>query len=111
MPDVHESIEDGVATLTLNRPERLNAFSTEMLKILREAIPRLGTDPNVGAIILTGAGRAFSAGGDIKNMETRAEQTYEQRLEGMRLMHQLPALMRTTPKVIIGMINGPAAGA
>jgi 2-(1,2-epoxy-1,2-dihydrophenyl)acetyl-CoA isomerase len=111
MPDVTETIEDGVATLTLNRPDRLNAFSGEMLDALREAFPRLGSDGSVGAIVLTGAGRAFSAGGDIKGMGQRAEQTYEQRVEQLRLMHQLPLLMRMVPKVIIGMINGPAAGA
>jgi 2-(1,2-epoxy-1,2-dihydrophenyl)acetyl-CoA isomerase len=111
MADVSETIEDGIATLTLNRPDRLNAFSSEMLDLLREAFARLGNDPAVGAIVLTGAGRAFSAGGDIKGMGQRAEQTYEQRVEQLRLMHQLPLLMRTTPKVIIGMINGPAAGA
>jgi 2-(1,2-epoxy-1,2-dihydrophenyl)acetyl-CoA isomerase len=111
MADLSETIEDGIATLTLNRPDRLNAFSQDMLGLLREAFTRLGNDPAVGAIVLTGAGRAFSAGGDIKGMGQRAEQTYEQRVEQLRLMHQLPLLMRTVPKVIIGMINGPAAGA
>jgi 2-(1,2-epoxy-1,2-dihydrophenyl)acetyl-CoA isomerase len=110
-PVLLETVEDGVATLTLNRPERLNSFSPEMLGGLREAITRLGSDPAVGAIVLTGAGRAFSAGGDIKGMGQRAEQTYEQRVEQLRTMHQLPLLMRMVPKVIIGMINGPAAGA
>jgi 2-(1,2-epoxy-1,2-dihydrophenyl)acetyl-CoA isomerase len=111
MADVSETIEDGIATLTLNRPDRLNAFSQDMLGLLREAFGRLGNDPDVGVIVLTGAGRAFSAGGDIKGMGQRAEQTYEQRVEQLRLMHQLPLLMRMAPKVIIGMINGPAAGA
>jgi 2-(1,2-epoxy-1,2-dihydrophenyl)acetyl-CoA isomerase len=111
MADVSETIEDGVATLTLNRPDRLNAFSPDMLEALGEAFTRLGNDPAVGAIVLTGAGRAFSAGGDIKGMGQRAEQSYEQRVEHLRLMHRLPLLMRMTPKVIIGMINGPAAGA
>jgi 2-(1,2-epoxy-1,2-dihydrophenyl)acetyl-CoA isomerase len=110
-PVLLETVEDGVATLTLNRPDRLNSFSPEMLGGLREAITRLGSDAAVGAIILTGAGRAFSAGGDIKGMGQRAEQTYEQRVEQLRTMHQLPLLMRMVPKVIIGMINGPAAGA
>jgi 2-(1,2-epoxy-1,2-dihydrophenyl)acetyl-CoA isomerase len=111
MTDVSETIEDGIATLTLNRPERLNAFSTDMLESLRAAFTRLGGDAAVGAIVLTGAGRAFSAGGDIKGMGQRSEQPFEQRVEGLRLMHQLPLLMRMVPKVIIGMINGPAAGA
>jgi len=111
MSDLLESIEDGVATLTLNRPDRLNAFSPDSLGALREAFTRLGSDPAVGAVVLTGAGRAFCAGGDIKTMGQRAEQSYEQRLEGLRAMHQLPQLMRMVPKVIIGMINGAATGA
>ena len=111
MTDLLETIEDGIVTLTLNRPERLNAFSPDMLAGLDEALPRLGADPAVGAIVLTGAGRAFCAGGDVKTMGKRAERSFEQRVESIRTMHQLPLMMRTLPKVIIGMINGAAVGA
>ena len=112
MADLLETIEDGVAILTLNRPDRLNAFSPELLNILREALPRLAADKSVGAIVLTGSGRGFCAGGDVKTMAAREEgRTFEQRLEGYRSMHQIPLMMRTLPKVIIGMVNGPAVGA
>jgi len=111
MADLIETIEDGVAILTLNRPERLNAFSTEMMTGLREALPRLATDDAVGAIVITGAGRGFTAGGDVKNMANRTGQSFEQRLESYRAMHVIPQLMRSLPKVIIGMVNGPAVGA
>ena len=111
MTDLLETIEDGIVTLTLNRPERLNAFSPDMLAGLHEALPRLGADPAVGAIVLTGAGRAFCAGGDVKTMGKRAERSFEQRVESIRTMHQLPLMMRTLSKVIIGMINGVAVGA
>lgn len=111
MPDVTETIQDGIATLTLNRPDSLNALSGEMQDILREALPRLGTDPEVGAIVLTGAGRAFCAGGDIKTMGKRNQMPFEHRIESLRKMHLIPQMMRTCPKVIIGMINGPAFGA
>ena len=111
MTDLLETIEDGIVTLTLNRPERLNAFSPDMLAGLHEALPRLGADPAVGAIVLTGAGRAFCAGGDVKTMGKRAERSFEQRVESIRTMHQLPLMMRTLSKVIIGMINGAAVGA
>ena len=67
-----EAVSDGVATLTLNRPERLNALSTPIMDGLLEALPRLARDSAVGAIVLTGAGRAFCAGGDVKGMATRA---------------------------------------
>jgi 2-(1,2-epoxy-1,2-dihydrophenyl)acetyl-CoA isomerase len=111
MAELLEAIEDGVATLTLNRPERMNALSPALLAALREAFARLGGDPAVGAIVLTGAGRAFCAGGDVKTMDERAAQGFEPRVEALRAMHQLPLLMRTTPKVIVGAINGAAAGA
>lgn len=112
MADLLESIEDGIALLTLNRPDRLNAFSPAMLAGLKEALPRLAADPSVGAIVITGAGRGFTSGGDVKTMNAREEgRTFEQRLEGYRSMHEIPLLMRALPKVIIGMVNGPAVGA
>lgn len=106
-----ETHEDGVATLTLNRPDRLNAFSDPMLRALADALPRLGADPAVGAIVLTGAGRAFCAGGDVKAMASRPDQSFEERLEALRWKQQVPLLMRTCPKVIIAKVNGTAVGA
>ena len=61
--DLIESISEGVATLTFNRPERLNALSTPITSGLLEALPRLARDDSVGAVVITGAGRAFCAGG------------------------------------------------
>jgi 2-(1,2-epoxy-1,2-dihydrophenyl)acetyl-CoA isomerase len=106
-----QTIEDGIAWLTLNRPDRLNAFSPAMLLGLGEALQHLGEDGNVGAVVITGAGRGFCAGGDVKTMSARATQGFEERVEGLRRMHQLPMLLRTVPKVVIAMINGPAVGA
>ena len=63
-----ETRADGVVTLTLNRPERLNALATSIMEGLLEALPRLEKDSDVGVIILTGAGRAFCSGGDVKSM-------------------------------------------
>jgi 2-(1,2-epoxy-1,2-dihydrophenyl)acetyl-CoA isomerase len=60
---------------------------------------------------VTGAGRGFCAGGDVKTMAERASQGFEERVEGLRLMHRLPMLLRTIPKVVIAMANGPAVGA
>ena len=111
MTDLLETTEDGVAWLTLNRPDRLNAFSPQMLQGLGEALQRLGGDAGVGAIVITGAGRGFCAGGDVKTMPERAAQGFEERVEGLRRMHQLPMLLRTIPKVVIAMVNGPAVGA
>jgi 2-(1,2-epoxy-1,2-dihydrophenyl)acetyl-CoA isomerase len=111
MTDLLETIEDGIAWLTLNRPDRLNAFSPAMLHGLGEALQRLNEDTGVGAIVITGAGRGFCAGGDVKTMPNRAAQGFEERIEGLRRMHQLPLLLRTMPKVVIAMVNGPAVGA
>src|SRR5215211_5007231 len=112
MTDLLESTENGVATLTLNRPERLNALSPAMTAGLKEALERLATDHDVGAIVIAGAGRGWCAGGDVKTMESRGrDQTFEDRAEGLRRAHQLPLLIRTIPKIVIASINGPVAGA
>ncbi|MBN8928081.1 MAG: hypothetical protein BGO51_21530 [Rhodospirillales bacterium 69-11] len=111
MPDLLETIEDGVATLTLNRPEALNALSMEIRHGLLEALDRLGKDDNVGCIVLTGAGRGFCAGGDVKSMADRSAAGFEARAAGIQFSGRVPAAMRACPKVIIGMINGVAVGA
>ncbi len=111
MSDVLETVEDGVGILTLNRPDRLNALSQQMLGGLREGLARMAEDASVGAIVITGAGRGFCAGGDVKDMANRTEQTYEERVARLSRMHELPQIMRRHPKVIIGMVNGPAFGA
>jgi len=106
-----EAIEDGVATLTLNRPESLNALSDEIRLGLLEAFARLGEDTNVGCIVLTGAGRGFCAGGDVKSMSERNARGFEARMAGIQNSNKIPTLMHRTPKPIIGMINGVAVGA
>jgi 2-(1,2-epoxy-1,2-dihydrophenyl)acetyl-CoA isomerase len=111
MPDLIETIEDGVATLTLNRPEALNALSEGIRVGLTEAIQRLGADDSVGCIVLTGNGRGFCAGGDVKSMGERSAAVFERRAASIAQSGHIPMLMHTTPKVIIGMINGVAVGA
>src|SRR5712672_3189825 len=112
MADLLETTENGIATLTLNRPERLNALSPAMTSGLKEALERLSTDRDCGAIVITGAGRGWCAGGDVKTMEARGrDQSVEDRAEGLRRSHQLPLLLRTMPKIVIAAINGPVAGA
>ena len=111
-PELLETIEDGIATLTFNRPERLNALSTPIMEGLLDGLPRLAGDPGVKGVVLTGAGRAFCAGGDVKSMaegsvqRSTAEATtrLRSRMEVSRILHELP-------KLTIAMINGPAAGA
>src|SRR5256714_5065758 len=112
MADLLETSDNGITTLTLNRPERLNALSPAMTEGLKEALERLSTDRDCGAIVIIGAGRGWCAGGDVKTMEARGrDQTVEDRAEGLRRSHQLPLLLRTMPKIVIAAINGPVAGA
>jgi 2-(1,2-epoxy-1,2-dihydrophenyl)acetyl-CoA isomerase len=107
-----ETTSDGVATLTLNRPERLNALSAPMLEGLLEALPRLARDTAVGAIVLTGAGRAFCAGGDVKRMaEGSIEPSMEEAVTRLRGRMEVSRLLHEIPKPTIAMVNGPAAGA
>lgn len=111
MPDLLESIEDGIATLTLNRPEALNALSMDIRNGLINAMARYADDDNVRCIVITGAGRAFSSGGDVKGMGESAARGYEARARGIQFSGSIPMAMRKHPKVIIAMVNGVAAGA
>jgi 2-(1,2-epoxy-1,2-dihydrophenyl)acetyl-CoA isomerase len=114
MSDLLESLKDGVAVVTLNRPERLNALSGAMLDALLETLPRLGADPNVGAVVVTGAGRGFCAGGDVKAMaEGRefAESGLEDKAHGLRSKMEVSRLLHEMPKPTIAMVRGAAAGA
>lgn len=111
MPDLIETVEDGVATLTLNRPESLNALSDDIRLGLLESVARLGADTSIGCIVLTGTGRGFCAGGDVKTMGSRSAKVFEERAAGILQSGRVPMLMHNTAKPIIGMINGVAVGA
>jgi 2-(1,2-epoxy-1,2-dihydrophenyl)acetyl-CoA isomerase len=111
MPDLLETVEDGVAILTLNRPESLNALSDEIRLGLLESVHRLGADTSVGCIVLTGAGRGFCAGGDVKTMGDRSARVFEERAAGILRSGSVAMMLHSTPKPIIGMINGVAVGA
>jgi len=108
--DLVETLADGVATLRLNRPEAANALSLAMFDGLIEAIPRLGRDPKVRAIVITGTGRAFCAGGDVKAMQGQTG-SLEQRYDELQRKHGGILALSQCPKVTIAAINGAAAGA
>ncbi|MEC7139620.1 MAG: crotonase/enoyl-CoA hydratase family protein, partial [Pseudomonadota bacterium] len=106
-------VEDGILTITLNRPEALNAFNTPMLEELLDACDRADTDDEVKAIIVTGAGRAFCAGADLSsggntfNSDARSDRSSGINPDGGgRLTLRLYELN----KPIIAAINGPAVG-
>lgn len=97
-----------VLSLTLNRPESLNAFSPEMILGLTNAIKNAQNDPDTNAIVLSGAGRSFSAGGDVKNMgQSGGVQVYEH----IGRLNELIITMKETEKPIIAAVHGFAAGA
>ncbi|OKO93541.1 enoyl-CoA hydratase-related protein [Geobacillus proteiniphilus] len=94
--------------LTLNRPERLNAFSPEMIAGLTQEIERAAADDAVRVIVLSGAGRAFCAGGDVKTMgQSSAPQAYEH----IGRLNRLILAMKSCEKPIIAAVHGVAAGA
>ena len=107
------SVEDRVATLTLNRPERLNALGDTLRDDLYDALGKAGADPSVGVIVITGAGRGFCSGGDVKSMSERAQATeappIADKFAPMR--DRIILAMRDCPKPIIAAVNGAAAGA
>ena len=107
-----ESVSDRVATLTLNRPDRLNALSSPIIDGLLEALPRLAADPAVAVVVLTGAGRGFCAGGDVKSMaEGTSQLGLDDAVQRLRSRMEISRLLHEIPKPTIAMINGPAAGA
>jgi 2-(1,2-epoxy-1,2-dihydrophenyl)acetyl-CoA isomerase len=106
------SEDNGIVTITLNRPEKLNAFVGHMRRDLAEALEEAGSDPDVRVIIVTGAGRAFCAGGDVNFMAELIERNNSE--EFARLLgaaRRVILAIRHMTKPVIASINGPASGA
>jgi 2-(1,2-epoxy-1,2-dihydrophenyl)acetyl-CoA isomerase len=109
-------VEDRIATLTLNRPERRNAFSTEMLEGLGRALEEIEYARDVGCVVLTGAAGAFSAGGDVKGMDEKnaggaARESVDARIHGMsRLQRITSGRLYQLAKPVIAALPGAAAG-
>jgi enoyl-CoA hydratase/carnithine racemase len=105
-------VEERVAVLTLNRPEARNAITLEMKEALLRLIPQLGADPEVGCLLLRGAGRAFCAGGDTKRMAADGRlPSPAERLEQLRREHGIPAALHRLAVPVVAALPGPAAGA
>jgi len=112
--DLLEEVTDGVAVLTMNRPDRLNALSGDMLTAMLGALTRLAASAEVGVVVLTGAGRAFCAGGDVKAMAEGREAegaTLEDRAQALRARMEVSRWLHEMPKPTIAMVRGAAAGA
>jgi 2-(1,2-epoxy-1,2-dihydrophenyl)acetyl-CoA isomerase len=107
------SVTDRVATLVFNRPDKLNALSHDLIVGAIDCLKRWSLDPEIGAIVVTGAGRAFCAGGDVSMMgrEGDAPKTLEEKIDGLRQAQELSWLLYNSPKVTIAAVNGHAMGA
>jgi 2-(1,2-epoxy-1,2-dihydrophenyl)acetyl-CoA isomerase len=109
---VLSALDAGVLTLTLNRPEALNALSREMTRALRDGMEAAARDRGVGAVILTGAGRAFCAGADLKDVVARREAGERDLGDDLRANYTpMIRAIRACPKPVIAALNGTAAGA
>lgn len=103
---------DGVATLTLNRPERLNALNGALGRALLEAVNRVAEDAAVRAVVLTGAGRGFCGGGDVNVLLTARQTNTTTELEALlQTGKQIVLGLAAMPQPVIAAVNGPAAGA
>jgi 2-(1,2-epoxy-1,2-dihydrophenyl)acetyl-CoA isomerase len=114
--DLLETIDGGIATLTMNRPDSRNALSREMMLALHESLQRLATDPAVRVVVLTGTGRAFCSGGDVKGFAqaagaTGAAPNFDQRVTDLRARMEAVRWLNEMPKPTLAVIPGPAAGA
>jgi 2-(1,2-epoxy-1,2-dihydrophenyl)acetyl-CoA isomerase len=107
-----DRLEAGVLTLTLNRPERLNALDATLIEALSAGIKRAGTDPECRAVLITGAGRGFCAGADLANRAFApggARPDLGEALE--KGLNPIIRAIRNLPKPVVCAVNGPAAGA
>lgn len=111
MPELIVDISEHIATLTLNRPEKLNAFTSGMLEDLVSALDDCEARGDVRVVVLTGAGRGFCSGGDIGGMG--AEQDNRPHVTKARIADEIqafPKRMARFHKPVIAAVNGPAAG-
>lgn len=104
--------DGGIGRIVLNRPETLNAWNTQFGKDLKEVVAIAADDPSVRAVLLTGAGRAFSSGADLK---AGFDETADDGMPDIRgrlhdLFHPILVGLRTMPKPVVVAVNGPAAG-
>jgi len=111
MSDLLYEVKDRVATITLNRPDKLNAFTGPMIDAWANALGEAQADESVNVVVVTGAGRAFCAGGDVSRMKD-GEPTPLDGKNGLWLnIHRVPKTLEIMDKPVIAMVNGLAVGA
>ncbi|MET7638298.1 enoyl-CoA hydratase-related protein [Streptomyces sp. NPDC005438] len=106
-------LTEGLATVTLNRPDAMNALDTELKEALRDTLQQVARDPAVRAVLLTGNGRGFCVGQDLKEHVRRLNET--EGGEALRTVHEhynpIALAIATMPKPVVAAVNGAAAGA
>ncbi|MGE0718816.1 MAG: enoyl-CoA hydratase/isomerase family protein [Alphaproteobacteria bacterium] len=106
------AVEDGIATITLSRPERMNAFTFEMIDAWVERLAEVRTNDAIKVLVVTGAGKAFCAGGDIVEMKDRLAQTPLQRKNELwTRIQRIPLSLEDLDKPVLMAVNGAATGA
>ena len=111
MSDLLYEVKDKVATITLNRPDKLNAFTSPMIDAWARALAEAQADDDVNVIVVTGAGRAFCAGGDVARMREGKPTPLENKNQLWQNIHRIPKTLETVDKPVIAMVNGLAVGA
>jgi len=113
MPDevILTNVSDKVATLTFNRPDKLNALSMDLINASIDTLKSWSSDPKIGCIVVSGSGRAFCAGGDVSTMAQDDSETLEQKIDRLRQMQELSWVLYNMPKVTVAAVNGFAMGA
>lgn len=107
------SVEDKVGYIKMNRPKQLNALNGEMISTMKKTLSDWARDPEIGAVVLTGEGRAFCAGGDVGSMAKGSDKkpSMEESVDGLRFGQELCYTLHTMPKITIAAVNGYAMGA
>jgi enoyl-CoA hydratase/carnithine racemase len=111
-PELRCELLGRAARVTLDRPEARNALTPELKEALLDLLPRLEADPEVGCVLLTGAGGAFCAGGDTRRMSREGRlPSPAERLRALQREHRIPLLLHRLEKPTLAALPGPAAGA
>jgi len=109
-PHILYSVDNGIATITLNRPEVLNAFNEAVIADLTKLFKQAGDDPAVRAVVLRGNGKSFSAGGDLNWMRKSADYTYQQNVDDAMNLGTLLKTINYLPKITIALVHGNIFG-